>query len=220
MISSLVSWIVAGVAAFVAWRTVVEARRQSNLRVAALAADLQVDEPDPTRFVRDSPLSATSLFETPPMESDRRGRIALMAGALVVGTLLCLVIGLSALDRSTDPVDSTVVPAQDVTMPLDLMALSHERTANRVTVRGVVRNPLSSREIDRLTAVVTLYNSQGNSVSSGQAVIAEAALAPGAESTFAVTLPDQAALGRYRVSFKADEQVISHVDRRTMNQDR
>ena len=65
-----------------------------------------------------------------------------------------------------------------------------------------------------------LYNSQGTVVASGQAPVVEAALTPGAESTFAVTLPDQATLGRYRVSFKADERVISHVDRRTTNQDR
>jgi hypothetical protein len=219
MISSLLSWIVAGGAAYVAWRTVAEARRQSALRVAALTADLQFDDAEPASFVRESPRVATSLFETPPAESDRRGRIALVAGALVVGTVLSLVIGLSALGRSTTTEDAKVAP-QSVSMPVDLMALTHERSANTVTVRGIVHNPLSGREIDHLTAVVMLYNSQGTVVASGQAPVAEPALTPGAESTFAVTLPDQATLGRYRVSFKADERVISHVDRRTTNQDR
>jgi len=219
MISSLVSWMVAGIAAYVAWRTMAESRRQSALRVAALAADLQVDDPEPISFVQESTRVATSLFETPPAESDRRGRVALVAGALVVGTVLCLVIGLSALGHSTATENTRVAP-QGVPMPVDLMALTHERAANTVTVRGIVRNPLSGREISHLTAVVMLYSSQGSVVASGQGPIAETVLAPGAESTFAVTLPDQSALGRYRVSFKTDERVISHVDRRMMNQDR
>jgi len=103
---------------------------------------------------------------------------------------------------------------------VDLVALSHERSANTVTVRGIVRNPVSGREIDRLTAVVMLYNSEGSYVTSGQAPVVRTMLTPGDESPFSVTLPDQATLGRYRVSFKADERVISHVDRRSMNQDR
>jgi len=222
LISSIISWAVAGLAAFITWRTVAETRRQSALRVAALSADLQLVDHAPLHATSGSSLLATPLFEAPPVESDRRGRVALVAGALVVGTVLSLVIGLSALGRSTAR-SATKVVSQSPTaasQPVDLVALSHERSANTVTVRGIVRNPVSGREIDRLTAVVMLYNSEGSYVTSGQAPVVRTMLTPGDESPFSVTLPDQATLGRYRVSFKADERVISHVDRRTMNQDR
>ena len=39
--------------------------------------------------------------------------------------------------------------------PLELVALGHERAADRLTVRGAVRNP-SNTGMDRLTAVVLL----------------------------------------------------------------
>lgn len=221
LISSIVSWTVAGVAAFITWRTVADARRQSALRIAALAADLQVSDPESMQPTKPT-LLTTPLFEAPPVESDRRGRVALVAGALVVGTVLSLIVSLSALGRSAAG-PSTKTVSESATLaaePVDLVALSHERSADSVTVRGVVRNPVSGREIDRLTAVVVLYNSEGSYVTSGQAPVARAVLEPGTESPFSVTLPDQATLGRYRVSFKADERVISHVDRRTMNQGR
>ena len=220
--SSIISWVVAGVAAFITWRTVTEAKRQSSLRIAALAADLQIAERDPIQLVDDLPAQfSTSLFETPPVEADRRGRTALVAGALVVGTVLSLVIGLSALGRSTTPPAKPLVEtAAPAGTPLDLVALSHERVSNTVTVRGVVRNPMSGHELDHLEAVVMLYNSEGKQVATGQAPVAQAVLIPGAESAFSVALPDQATLGRYRVSFKTDERVISHVDRRATNQNR
>jgi hypothetical protein len=67
---------------------------------------------------------------------------------------------------------------------------------------------------------VMLYNTEGSYVATGRAPVAQAALAPGAESTFSITVPDQAALGRYRVSFRSGDQVIAHVDGRTSRQDR
>jgi len=221
LMSSIISWVVAGVAAFMTWRTVAEAKRQSALRVAALAADLQVVDREPFQVVDELPAQfSTSLFETPPVEADRRGRTALVAGALVVGTVLSLVIGLSAVGRSATSAKAPVGTAAAPASPIDLIALTHERVSNTVTVRGVVRNPMSGHELDHLDAVVMLYNSEGKQVATGQAPVAQAVLTPGAESAFAVALPDQATLGRYRVSFKTDERVISHVDRRASNQNR
>jgi hypothetical protein len=220
LISSIVSWVVAGVAAVITWRTVAEAKRQSALRVAALSGDLELLDRSPLGATSGPLLPATSLFEASPVEADSRGRIAVVAGALVVGTVLSLIIGLSALGRSAKPAVRSASSRTVAAAPVDLVALSHERSANSVTVRGVVRNPPSGQEIDRLTAVVMLYNSEGSYVTSGEAPVARTTLAPGAESPFSVTLPDQPTLGRYRVSFKADERVISHVDRRATNQDR
>ena len=39
-------------------------------------------------------------------------------------------------------------------------------------------------------------------------------LASGSESPFAVTIPNVGDVGRYRVTFKADDRIVPHVDRR------
>jgi len=70
-------------------------------------------------------------------------------------------------------------------------------------------------EMDRLTAVVALFNQDGNVVSTTRTAVASPALIPGGESTFSVTVPDAQDVARYRVSFRSDERVIAHVDRRT-----
>jgi hypothetical protein len=39
-------------------------------------------------------------------------------------------------------------------------------------------------------------------------------LAPGSETAFVVTVPHANEVGRYRVSFRSDDRVVPHVDRR------
>jgi len=112
---------------------------------------------------------------------------------------------------------ANMAPAQ-----LELIALGHVREGDRLIVRGVVRNP-SAAEVDRLTAVVFVFNSDGGFLASGRAAVQSSALAPGTESTFAVTVPGATDVARYRVSFRADDRVVPHVDRRelrTAGQDR
>ena len=100
--------------------------------------------------------------------------------------------------------------------PLELVALGHERNANRLTVRGVVRNPPSGRDAGRLTAVVFLFNRDGGFLAGGRAAIDASTLAPGAQSPFAVTVPGAGDVDHYRVSFRMDEGVVPHVDRRDL----
>jgi hypothetical protein len=208
------SWVIAGFAMFLAWRTLSAARRESDLRVAALSADLHERE-DLGDVLLSAPLFQAETSET----ADGRGRVALVAGALVIGTVLSLVVGLSALGGTADGT-KTVNRAPTAPPPLELVALTHDRSANQLTVRGAIRNPAAGHEIDGLTAVVLLYNTDGSYVATGRAPVAQPALLPGAESTFSITLPDQAALGRYRVSFRTGDQVIAHVDERAPRQDR
>ena len=94
------------------------------------------------------------------------------------------------------------------------MALGHERDADRLTIRGVVRNPPSGSHVSGLTAVVFLFSRDGGFLTSGRAAIDASALAPGAESPFVVTVAGAADVGRYRVSFRTDDGVVPHVDRR------
>jgi hypothetical protein len=110
---------------------------------------------------------------------------------------------------------SRPTPADKTPMPLELIALGHERDGDRLTVRGVVRNP-SAAEVDRLTAVVFVFSSDGGFLASGRAPVQSSALAPGTESTFTVTVPRASNVARYRVSFRADDRVVPHVDRREL----
>jgi hypothetical protein len=41
---------------------------------------------------------------------------------------------------------------------------------------------------------------------------------PGTESVFVVTVPGAADVGRYRVSFRSDDRIVPHVDRRAAAQ--
>jgi hypothetical protein len=47
--------------------------------------------------------------------------------------------------------------------------------------------------------------------------VATAALAPGAETPFVVTLSDADTVDRFRVSFRTDDRVVPHIDRRGRN---
>jgi hypothetical protein len=68
--------------------------------------------------------------------------------------------------------------------------------------------------VDRLTAVVLVFNRDGGFLASGRAVVESPALEPGGESTFVVTVRDAGDVARYRVSFRTDDRVVPHVDRR------
>jgi hypothetical protein len=94
------------------------------------------------------------------------------------------------------------------------MTLGHERDADTLTVRGMLRNPASGRELTQLTAVVLLFNHEGGFVASGRAAVQAPTLEPGAETTFVITIPGVADVGRYRVSFRTTDRVVPHVDRR------
>jgi hypothetical protein len=109
-----------------------------------------------------------------------------------------------------------VRPAQALAadQALQLVSLNHERADDRLTISGVVRNPPRGTQVDHLTAVVLLFNQQGGYLTSGRSPVESATLQPGAESKFVVTVPGASDVGKYRVSFRTDDRVVPHVDRR------
>jgi hypothetical protein len=155
----------------------------------------------------------TELFVAQQAPSGWRPFAVLAGGALVFGAAVAMAILLggrfSRAPRSANP----VLMAAPVALPLELVALGHERVGDQLTVRGVVRNPASGAGMDRLTAVVFLFTSDGGFVASGRAAV-ESPLRPGSESTFVVTLPGAGDVGRYRVSFRIDDRLVPHLDRR------
>ena len=157
-----------------------------------------------------------------PAPAKSRFAAIVAVGVIVVGSAVATVLVLtksmeSGPGRTTQTAGAPAaaqaaapVPAA----PLELVALTHERDGDRLTVRGVVRNPSSGAGLVRLTAVVFLFNRHGGFVASGRAPMDGQELAPGTEAPFAVTIPGAGDVGRYRVSFRTDDRVVPHVDRR------
>ena len=233
---TIASVAVAVVMSVVAWRVVRGERERSAARVEALAQDIHrpaasielpirpaVDQL-PLREMAFRPESATAgdmfAVATQPSRTGSRWGLALAVGAFAVACVgaLAIVWGSDAPGTriaqasGAEPVGT---PAHSVVeVPLELTALSHDRDDGQLTVQGVVRNPANGTGMDRLSAVVTLFDRDGHMVTSTRAPLASPALIPGGESRFAVTIPDSANIARYRVSFRSDERVVSHIDKR------
>ena len=81
-------------------------------------------------------------------------------------------------------------------------------------VSGLVRNPAAGPTIAHLSAVVFTFDRQGTFVASGRAQLDVTRLGAGDESPFSIAVPQAAGVGRYRVSFRTDDSVVPHLDRR------
>jgi hypothetical protein len=226
LIITFTACFVAIIMTVLAWRLLREDRRRMDARVAALAAELNDGAANghPGVTLNEAPhVPVDHLFANADTEGERpRPRLAAIVGggALVVGTIGALLLFVTSGARPSASTGSKTKPtaAAAATAPassaLELMALGHEREDDRLTVRGIVRNPAGSHALTEVTAVVMLFNQQGGFVTSGRAAI-QGALAPGGEAPFIVTVPGAADVGRYRVSFRTNEGVVPHVDRRS-----
>ena len=78
-----------------------------------------------------------------------------------------------------------------------------------------MRNPRGAAAIASPTATVFLFGADGSFLTSGRAPLERPTLTAGAESAFAVAIPVNGAVARYRVSFRdSANHPIAHVDRR------
>jgi hypothetical protein len=237
---TLLSLTTAATMSIVAWRAVRNERRRSEARVTALAADIHGRDTTPAGAAMRAPEGDLPLREGPTTTSTRsmfahahqtptrsRPAVAVALGLLVVGAsaVLAVVLGRAGRSSVVEPrsnaaqqassVGSTALESATVTpAPLELVALGHERDANSLTVRGVLRNPASGRALSRLTAVVLLFDHEGGFVASGRAAVQAPKLEPGGETTFIITIPGAVDVGRYRVSFRTDDRMVPHVDLR------
>ena len=113
-------------------------------------------------------------------------------------------------------------PAASKDAALELVSLSHARQnspstglrAGKLEVSGLVRNPVSGKPIEKLSAVVFLFDRAGTFVTSSKAQVDFLKLAAGDESPFVVSIDAPASVARYRVSFRTDDGVVPHIDRR------
>jgi hypothetical protein len=158
--------------------------------------------------------ASQTLFAATPAPSGSRLFVVVAGGALVLGAAAAIaILGPSRFSRTPGAMPPVAIGAP-AALPLELVALGHERVGDELTVRGVVRNPAAGAAMDRLTAVVLLFTPDGGFLTSGRAVVDTPTIAPGGESTFAVTVPRAGDVGRYRVSFREDDKLIPHLDRR------
>jgi hypothetical protein len=154
-------------------------------------------------------LQAGFLGSEGPVQEVTTHQKKLAAAAVVIAVLL----GASVVVRMTNHAEPTVA-AQQASSPLELLSLRHEREGVNLSVAGLVRNPASAPVIERLSAVVFLFDQQGQFVTSAKAPIDFLKLTAGDESPFVVKVAAPQSVARYRVSFRTDDGTLPHVDRR------
>jgi len=143
--------------------------------------------------------------------SARRRLFAPLIGAVIVAAVLGGVYLMSAETRAGASA-AAATPAAPA--PLELLSLRHVRKGDALTISGLVRNPPAGQMQPGVTAVVFLFDKGGTFLTSGRAPLDYQRLSAGDESPFVVTIPKAGAVARYRVSFRTEKDVVSHIDRR------
>jgi len=145
-----------------------------------------------------------------PQPSVSGGRQRSLAIAAVV---LFVVVSGGLVWMMSGPEGTTPI-AVGPNSPLELVSLSHARQSEKLAVSGLVRNPVSGKPVEKLTAVVFLFDRMGTFVTSSRAHVDFLKLGAGDESPFVVSIDAPATVSRYRVSFRTDDGVVPHIDRR------
>jgi hypothetical protein len=173
-----------------------------------LASDLTDLEPSP------GATPGNDMFRAEhPGHSGSRFAVVLTVGGVAFATALALLV------MTSRHIQSASGPRGPVNMgtesaPLELIALGHELQGDRIVVKGIVRNSQAGVVRDRVAVAVFLLDREGAGLASALAAVETPALAPGAQSGFVVTLPHTTEVARYRVSFRSDDRLVPHVDRR------
>jgi hypothetical protein len=98
---------------------------------------------------------------------------------------------------------------------LELLSLRDSRQPASLTITGLVQNPRGGAPLSRVTVTAYAFDDKGSFLASGRAPIDVAALAPGDESPFVVSVPVADAVARYRIGFRGEDgRVIAHIDKR------
>ena len=211
--SLIVSMIAVGLAVFfaaLAWRLTRDERLRSEARVAALGE--AIDDATVTASIERVGVPAAFLAQELPTTASRGGVIKVAMGfAGAVALIIAIATMSTNHERRAASAPGATPVARDGS--LELLSMRHDRTADTLTVTGLVRNG-GTAPADRLIAVVFTFDRNGNFVASGRAPVEFVSLSPGDESPFRVSVPNVGDVGRYRVSFRTEAGIVRHVDRR------
>jgi hypothetical protein len=228
LIVTILSLAAAVILAVFNWRLISAERRRSAARVdALLSAAAAAPEPASVRAPLEAPAASFALRPTPvehqdlfhttaePPSSPWRVAIPAALGVVAIGTLMTVFLLSNDGGKETAPAGVAAVRTAGTTSaPLELLSLRHELADDRLSITGLVRNPRTSRQLSGVNVVVFVFNRNGAFLTSLQGPLDFRTLAAGDESPFVVSLDHVADVGRYRVSFRAENQVVPHVDRR------
>ena len=235
---TVVSLGVALVMSVTAWRLMRDEKRRSAARIAALSAAVSTDaqasqfpelplverkaerisrapwkpaapivpEPQPEPSVT----HATGFLGAASVERDSGGR---QRGLAIAAFVLFAMLSGGLVWMMSGP-EGTSAVAVGPNSPLELVSLSHARQNEKLAVSGLVRNPVSGKPVERLSAVVFLFDRMGTFVTSSRAHVDFLKLGAGDESPFVVAIDAPPTVSRYRVSFRTDDGVVPHIDRR------
>ena len=177
------------------------------------AEEMPLNQPariEPVR--RNEPIitHASGFLGETEMERDHGGRQKSLAFAAV---FLFVVLSGGLAWMMSGPRGTTPV-AVGPNSPLELVSLTHARQNQKLAVSGLVRNPAAGKPIEHLSAVVFLFDRMGTFVTSSRANVDFLKLGAGDESPFVVSLDAPVTVARYRVSFRTDDGIVPHIDRR------
>jgi hypothetical protein len=133
---------------------------------------------------------------------------------LAIATVVFFIAITGAFAWTMSRPEGTSAVAVGPNSPLELVSLSHARQNDKLAVSGLVRNPASGQPVEKLSAVVFLFDRMGTFVSSSRAHVDFLKLGAGDESPFVVSIDAPGTVARYRVSFRTDDGVVPHIDRR------
>ena len=186
----------------------------ASLRTLAAPAELPLNEPrvPPERFTTPEVgiTHASGFLGASDLPREEGGRQKTLAFAAVV---LFLVLSGGLVWMMSGP-RGTTAQAMGPNSPLELVSLTHQRQNAKLAVSGLVRNPATGKPIEKLSAVVFLFDKAGTFVTSSRANVDFLKLGAGDESPFVVSLDAPPTVARYRVSFRTDEGIVPHIDRR------
>ena len=199
----------AGALLFYVLRLTREERDRADARAAALTQMLEEGGPASGLQPSDISFQQAPMFgsATTEQESAGPGRWLVPAiGVVVVGLALT---GIYVWNR---PPGAAV--AAEASAPLELVSLRHQRQGDTLIVSGLVRNPHAGRAVAGVSAIAFSFDRQGTFLASGRAPLDFPNLGAGDESPFSITVPQSAGVSRYRVSFRTEDRVVAHLDRR------
>lgn len=168
-------------------------------------------EPTPVAPSVELPLQQGFLGGAPEAPRTSSGGQKVLA---VAASILFVALATGFIWQWSNSQQSAAAAAVVTDTPLELVSMRHDRAQSKLTVSGLVRNPVAGKPVDHLSAVVFLFDSEGTFVTSSKSMVDFVRLGSGDESPFVVTLDAPATVARYRVSFRTDEGIVPHIDRR------